>query len=192
VQAGFFDLFIDDFFGAVATTPGQLTVRAVPIIEAALGVPDERTGEIRALAWRFAVPEAYSPGNAVVLRLFFYRTGPVAAGNCLLLQVDARRLRSGSDIETYGGSRAVRLDFDPAAVAPGAGLYWVVDLPINTPGGLDYPADLAAGQLLAFELNTLAHDDGLYLLLGVEIFETTSPASDGATVFANVADAACP
>ena len=50
----------------------------------------------------------------------------------------------------------------------------MIDLPLNTAAGLDYPGDVAAGDLLAFELTTHEADSRSYELLGVEFFESSA------------------
>jgi hypothetical protein len=187
----FFDLFIDDFFGSVGTAPGEFPVVTVKLVEPGLGRPDERSGENRNLAFRFPVPETYTSGNPVTLRLFFYRTGPVGIDQCFVFRVDALRLINGSPLDFYCDPRWVRPDIDRTTAADPLGLYWVVDLPINDAAGLDYPDDLASTQLLAFELTTLSNDHGLYELLGAEIFESASATTVGATIFTAEQDVAC-
>jgi hypothetical protein len=154
---------------------------AIPILEPGLGTPDPATGVSRAIAFRFAIPTTYDPGNPVTLRFFFYRTGVVHPTNCFRFQVDGRRLVHGTDIEDYGDRVWVRPIFDPVTAAAG-GLFLVIDLPINTPDGLNATDDLEAGHFLAFELNTVSHDNGLYELLGVEAFESETTTTAEAVV----------
>jgi hypothetical protein len=138
-----------------------------------------------AIGYRVAIPEVYTVGNDVTMRLFFHRTGPEP--DCFVFSLDAARLRHGSDIEVYGDTRWIRLEF-PGAVVAGygeGGLTLVLDLPVNRLPGLGFPADLAATHFLAFELATYIGDGGFYHLVGVEFFESPAGTAtlSGATVF---------
>lgn len=187
----FFDVFIDDFFGFAGTPTGQLPVGLVTIDEPALGaLPfDSAVGGINsAIAYRVAIPPIYDAGNDVTMRLFFNRVGPID-GNCLIFTVDGRRLQNGKSIEVgYGPTRMVRINTGQSSPPPLAAITAdhgvVVDLPINTSAGLDYAADLAPGDLLAFEIATFEQDRGLYELLGVEFLESAAGTAvvQGATV----------
>lgn len=170
----FFDLFIDDFFGAANTATGGLPVELVQIAEPALGVD---TGPI---AFRMAIPNRYAAGNPVTMRLSLYRAGQPTSG-CFVLTLDARRLREGAGIETYGAQKFIRID--NAAAGPGEtlgdgptpdGLFFVVDLPLNDAAGLGFANDLASGQFLGIELaaDLRSTDFAFYTLAGVEFFES--------------------
>ncbi len=194
----FFNVFVDDFFAAEGTGRGRLPVRAVEIDEPALGLfPLRATGGGKggdAVAYRVAVPEVYDEGNDVTMRINFYRTGFYEA-SCFVFRLDARRLRAGSPIETYGDARWIRVDSPGNGVvvadafgATGNGfedMFLVVDLPINSAAGLDFPDDLTASEFLAFELSTDRFDGRSYQLLGVEFFESDpgTASTSGATVF---------
>jgi len=166
---GFFSIFVDDFFMAEGDPSGELPVRVVPIVEPVL--PDDSP-----IAYRVAIPQGYDgeQQNRVTMRLFFYRTGG-EPGICHMFQIDAARAINGEPIGTYGTTRVVRIVLDGGTIDPQGGMLVVVDLPINDDAnghGLDYPADLDAGQFLAFELNNTEYNDGgIYQLLGVEFFE---------------------
>lgn len=60
----------------------------------------------------------------------------------------------------------------------------ILDLPVNTPIGLEYPNDLAQADFLAFELAVLGALDTRYELLSVELLELHpgEAALSGATV----------
>jgi hypothetical protein len=125
------------------------------------------------------------------MRLFMYRTGPRNPGFCFAFRVDARRIMDGSGVETYGSPMWVKPDISGTGSADE---FMVIDLPLNTAPGLGYPNDLAAAQFLAFEFNTVSppEEGGLYQLLGVEMFEsTTALPLFGASVYGTEEEAAC-
>jgi len=125
------------------------------------------------------------------------------AEKCLVFTLDAVRLRNGQDVTGYGTRLWVRPDVVAVSgVQKGLaeallvgdsdeqeGIFWVVDIPINSPDGLDDPTALASGDMLAFEIATLRglsgiwEDGGRYELLGVEFFESQTSALQGATIF---------
>ena len=190
----FFDIFIDDFFTISGNPDGQLPVGLVKITEPALGVPaiDVETGEEvpAAIAYRVAMPETYNSGNDVTMRLFFYRPGADVEG-CLVMTLDALRLRDGEDVADYGERIWIQLEGSAKDAARASsivallgeedpsGVGFVIDVPINSASGLiNDPNDLEVGDLLAFELatgqaddETICHDGGRYQILGVEFFE---------------------
>jgi len=192
-----FETFIDDFFRLATGADGSLEVvnegTEVPIV--AITEPllssDPTTSKI---GYRVSIPDMYDAGNDVTMRLLLHRTGEVD-GSCFIFTVDARRLRHGQDIEVYGDTRWVRLDAAaPAAVGGGSDTFIVIDLPINTAAGLEYPHDLADADALAFEVGTFRGDGGDYHLLGVDFYESLAGTalSENGTVLLNVEDAFCP
>lgn len=206
----FFDIFIDDFFTVdpkQLPVFGELSVGVVSIIEPALGF-DIFSGETGAVAFRVVIPHMYvaADHNDVTMRLFFHRTGS-APEPCMLLTLDAVRLKPGFDVERYGSTRWIRVERgqqQPPAREADESLgdpcqfcfYLVVDLPINSvppAKGLGYTNDLAAGDFLAFEFATEEHDNGFYHLLGVEFFESSPGTAElvGATVFSEQPDPLC-
>ena len=64
--------------------------------------------------------------------------------------------------------------------------------PLNTADGLNLPNDLVSSQVLAVELNTLEHDNGLYQILDAEVFGGVSDGLVGATVFTTLGAVTCP
>lgn len=210
----FLDVFVDDFFTYADHIPGELPVNIVAIKEPALGAPNPESGDAGAIAYRFEVPQIYE-GQELTMRLLFFRTGPVEAGQCLIFSVDSLRLRDGQGIGPYGQKLWVRVDLpgldvsadavDTAGSAASAllggdaGLYLVLELPLNSPAGLDYPDDLQPTDLVAFELATelkpedlSAWDDGgRYELLGVEFYESTGAALKGVTIFESAGALTC-
>ena len=200
----FFNIFIDDFFGFFRGEEVSLPVQFVRIVEPFLGnfllprtagcaagfqCPDN------AIAYRVAVPQRYHAGNDVTMRIYFYRVQMDSPDDCFIFSLDARRLRDGSGIEVYGDRRFIRVDlpFDlkgPLSSGATAGFgedgnLVVVDLPINTPEGLDFPNDLSAADFLAFELNTARFDGATYEILGIEFTESPSGSARlaDATIF---------
>jgi hypothetical protein len=165
-------------------SPAERCVTVVTIEEPAIGVHTV-SGTAAPVAFRVAIPQNYDAGYDITMRLFLHRTGEWNEG-CQVMTVDAARLRPGSDVETYG----TRLWIKTAEYSgtPADGWYLVVDLPINTAAGLNYPNDLQISEFVAFEFATYgtieqvlfppyevpwyAHDGGLYHLLGVEFFES--------------------
>jgi hypothetical protein len=197
-----FDMFLDDFFtdGDGDSTTGNRSLTPTPIEEPAIGPTS-------VVAYRWAVPQLYFDEgyddasfdqNAITMRLYFWREGPVE--DCFTMRLDAYRARHGTGITPYGAPRYVKLD-DPATPNP-FGTMVVVDLPLNnadggTANGLGLPADLRVGDFLAFEFNIVPGStidpDVSYAMLGVEFFE--SAAEDAllqhATVFATSDDVDC-
>jgi hypothetical protein len=197
----FFDVFIEDFFTYADSVPGSLPVNIVSIREPALGAPNGQIGDAGAIAFRLEIPQIYEHGEEITMRMLFYRTGEVRAGDCLVFTLDSLRLRNGGRIEPYGDRLWVRIDAMTKLVADKTaaesllggqtgGVYIVVELPLHSEGGLGYPNDLAVGEMLAFEAatavkpNLSAWDDGgRYELLGVEFFESDGATISGATLF---------
>jgi hypothetical protein len=159
------------------------------VVDPVLGSTVRDDVALPAVVFQVEVPQTYDPAHNVVLRAFFYRTGP-KDDRCFVFTVEASRLRTESGIEGYGKRRWVRVDLGDGGVlrpidadAEVVGLF-VVDLPVYGVPGLDYPHDLLPGDLLAFELAGLLEDGGAYHVLGVEFFESVDPASlTGGEVF---------
>ncbi|UCE59038.1 MAG: hypothetical protein JSU63_16535 [Phycisphaerales bacterium] len=199
----YFDMFVEDFFTTRTAEPGDLTVDVVRIDEPLLGAPDPNTGVAGLAAYRMALPQMYDAGNDVTMRLFIHRTGPVG-NDCFVFTVNAARLVSGYPVGPYGETRWVRVndptkDVDLSVISllrdpvDDPGLFIVIDLPVNSAAGLDYPDDLDVAQFLAFELGTFSHDEGSYHLLGVEFFESAEGTAwlAGAVIFDSADDITC-
>jgi hypothetical protein len=206
----FLDLFIDDFFTYADHIPGSLDVNIVAIREPALGAPNNQTGDAGAVAFRLAIPEIYETGEELTMRLQFYRTGEITPGDCLIFTFDAIRLQNGMDVQPYGERLWIRVDGAEKVPAQktaaesllggdgGDGVFLVVELPMNTSAGLEFPNDLAVADLIAFEFATAVKPDlsawddgGRYELLGVEVFESTDGVVSGATIFDNAETLTC-
>jgi hypothetical protein len=131
-------------------------------------------------------------------------------GKCLVFTLDALRLSNGQDVMDYGERLWVRPDvMQVSGVQKGLaeallagddqqeGVFLIIDVPINSPDGLDDPTALASGDLLAFEIATLSgllgvwEDGGRYELLGVEFFETEASVLQGATIFRSEGAVVC-
>ncbi|MHC5111792.1 MAG: hypothetical protein ACYTHJ_18150, partial [Planctomycetota bacterium] len=206
----FFDVFIDDFFKSDTTNEDSLEVVAVLIEEPVLNGPEGQGGETGDIGYRVAIPDSYATGNDVVMRMFFYRSGEPSE-TCFVFQLDGRQLRDGEGgARCYGGDaplclggrRWVRIDRDAQTTAGESqgeeGVLLVLDLPLNSPSGLDLPDDIQGGDLLAFEIKPASvqgafDQTGRYLMLGVEFFEArdNSTETEGATVFTSFADVSC-
>lgn len=190
----FFSIFIDDFF--TNRTREQFPVVPVPIDVPVLGTSGFSTvagenGVIpSAVAFRAAIPNTHTTDKDVTLSLFLYRTGPYD-GDCLVLQLDAVRLRDGSGLETYGSTRWIRINVDQIINTKRDDIFLVIDLPINTAAGLDYPS-LAAHEFVAFEIQTVDEDGGAYHLLGAELYSSSAGSASirGAGVF-TIQDEVC-
>jgi hypothetical protein len=191
-----FDLFIEDFFaiegGAVSSeVSGQAEV--VILQEPILSYQPNAQGPI---GFRVSVPEIYTPGDPVTLRIFLWRDH--VEGFCTTLRLDTFRMPPGGGIARYGTPLWLRLEPD-GMTDPGM---LVVDLPLNTPApnGLGFANNLLARQMLAFELRVFTSSvataggmdiDSEYTVLGAEVFESASPADttiSGTTVFTSDAD----
>jgi len=199
-----FDIFIDDFFTVRNGTYGSLGVddriQPLPVEEPALG-PTE------VVAYRTVIPYLYDETghadptvdqNEVTMRMFFWREGP--AEDCFVFRLDTYRAQHGTGALRYGAERFIRIE-EPV-LPDHFGTLVVVDLPLNNTdgvgfGGLGLPADLRAGDFLAFELN-IPQDSTIdpnvsYTLMGVEFFETPADAIlvASAKVFASLDDVDC-
>lgn len=193
----FFSIFIDDFFTNDSLT--HLNLNLASINEPALGPRNAASGILPAIAFRSPIPNRYSAGNDVMLRMFFHRSGIIDDG-CMIFRLDVKRLRLGSTLKDYGSTRWVLIDIgDTKNNATTAGEFntldttLIVDLPLNTSAGLALPDDLAVRDLLTFELRTETDDGGDYQLLGVEFFEAAAgtTGTDGATIFFTDKDVQC-
>ncbi|HNQ22236.1 MAG TPA: hypothetical protein PKK06_03995 [Phycisphaerae bacterium] len=193
-----FDVFIDDFFTYGGHIPGEFATGQTAIVEPALGTPPGHEGDAGAIAFRVVIPQVYTAGHAVTMRLFFLREGDFNAGTCFVFTVDADRVTKGTEAAVYGTTKWVRID-SGVTEATQARLV-VMDLPLNSAVGLDYPNDLQVADVLTFEVATAEHPDdfspwedgGRYMLLGVEFFETTTtPIMGSATLFDSAETANC-
>jgi hypothetical protein len=139
------------------------------------------------IAFRFPIGVTYDPGNDLTMRIFLVRatTTQTAQGEdpCFVIRVESSILRAGEGITQYGPPRWVQ----PSPPA-GDGLT-VIDLPINSSAGLDYPA-VQSRDFLAFALTAVPPSDSteVFQLLGVEIFESLPDTAelDGAIIASEV------
>jgi len=188
----FFSIFIDDFFTNDSLTHLVLIPTSIDISidEPALRPRDPASGILPAIAFRAPIPNRYSAGNDVMLRMFFHRSGIIDDG-CMIFRMDVKRLRIGSTLTDYGSTRWFQIDTSDAKNnTTTAGevntleTTLIVDLPLNTFADLKMPDVLAVRDLLAFEMRTETDDGGNYQLLGVEFFEAAAGTTnlDGATI----------
>lgn len=132
------------------------------------------------IGWKVAIPDSYAAGNPVTMRMYFFYNG-TPDPDCQLFRMAAVRVKD-AETPTMVDNIYVLLQIPPAIV-PDAMM--VVDLPINTPGGLNlYTADLGPKQLLAFGMEWVDYqcrdvEAESYQLLGVEFFESTSATMTG-------------
>jgi hypothetical protein len=142
-----------------------------------------------AIGFKTVIPNRYDAvtQNPVTMRLLLYFTQPNVEvprpTQCELFEIAGVRMQDGQPIGTY--VEPLWLVLTPR-MDPGD-MFLVVDVPINTPDGLDAAADLAPGQMLAFGLSwvwdaecTDYNDD--YRIIGVEFFESETAALAGATI----------
>lgn len=203
-----FDLFIDDFF----THPDDRRLGELPnpnggvalIEEPVLGF-DNQGGILPPVAFRAAIPDMYTEGNLVTLRLFLYRTGETGPQECAFFRLDTLRARNEESAVAYGSAAemagALPGDLFPRFIrifASGEQMV-IVDLPLNDPTGLDLADDLLPADFLAFELNVLLsvdstpfNDGGEYLVMGAELYELPAEmmgaGPSGADIYFTVPD----
>ena len=177
--SGLFDVQVQDFYNQQRDASGGLAVPngdgIVRITEPAIGLATE------GVAYRIMIPETYGGVNPIVMRLSFQRTPVTVPGAGFFFNVFASRLVNGSGaVEAYISPNPPVRTFTPTPPALANG-YIVLDLPLYAavPDGLGGAA-LAAGDLVAFELDNAGTDGGLYTLLAVEFYETTTPPAAGA------------
>jgi hypothetical protein len=190
-------VLIEDFWTCDGDAlSGGLKVDTVRIAEPRFGKvkptnkwDHSKGSSVAPIAFRVMVPAVYSlnPDAPVTLRIFLYRCdGSCSAGNVphgkkwdntddgLVLSIVGKRLLGiGSGIQDFGMPRTLEVVSFPA------GEMRVIDLPLGE-GGLECP-DVAAGDFLAFEMDTVA-SNAVYRLLGAEIFSSEDAILANATV----------
>jgi hypothetical protein len=180
-----FHVFVDEYFGPIEGPARPFTPVVISIWELILGddgggTPANPDPFADRIAFRVMIPPAYEGVNPVTMRLAFRRLGGTLGGEAFALNVYVRRLINGdSGVDNY-----VPVQTFNATPPAGDTEFQVYDLPLNVavPDGLGGGA-LAAGELIAVELATVGDDDGEYLLLGVEFYETlTAPPVGGGTI----------
>ncbi|MBU0616816.1 MAG: hypothetical protein KKI02_03790 [Planctomycetes bacterium] len=185
-----FSIFVDTFFGGELAE--DLSVVPVRNEEPELGAEGEP------LAYTVVIPSNFEGTNPINMRVLLYRSGP-CAGDCFIFTVDARRFQLGaSGPECLGGEAAdcsdarrwIRVEGPCGAVNDGdeADEFIVVDLPLAE-GGLEF-GEISPGDVLAFELNTFAHDGGTYSVFGVEFSDAVADAVTNAEILLTNDDAA--
>ncbi len=161
-----FSVQVDNFL--TGRVDSNLGLTPVPVDDPALVEGGD------ALAYTAAIPSNYDGTSPLVMRLRMFREG-LCDGTCFILSIDARCIRDGGTApECVGGTaddcgdgtRFVRVNPDCAGLDEEDNRFVVLDLPLGD-SGLAFP--VAAGDFLAFELNTIVGDGGVYSVLGVEI-----------------------
>ncbi len=189
-----FNTFIDDFFAFSGANTGDLPVDVVSIVEPVLGELFLTRTISSPIAFRVSVPQTYTVGQPVTMRMFFHRTGEILE-DCFIFSVTGIRLRDGEGVSNYGETTWLSID-NAGKVTPNrqvaelllgtvgsGGELIVVDLPINAAPGLVDAIALDRADFLAFELATAKPDGSLYQILGVEFFASDNPASlSGASI----------
>jgi hypothetical protein len=174
---------VDEFY----RPDGNVSITSTPSFEEPIG-------------WKVAIPSRYTAGNPITMRVFLYWLGPDPTQpkhDCDVFRLAAVRLRSGWPLEVYGQELHVRLTLPPAAQDQKAPFFFVMDLPINAPEGLNFPNDLAAGQVVAFGMEWVAQGCPLlgrrYQIYGVEFFEGEpgSASLHDATISVDHPDCSC-
>lgn len=139
----------------------------------------------QAVGFKAVIPVGYDGAaqRPLTMRILLYFT-PNFERNlaCEYFELVALRLRDGQPVETYGSQVDVALTPRTAL----SEVYLVVDIPINAAQGLNYPANLQPGQVLAFSLmwrDLECRNHGLdYRIVGVEFFESATAQLAGATI----------
>jgi hypothetical protein len=182
-----FSTFVDEFWSQNDPN-GVISVLAIPRFAAPIG-------------WKVAVPNHYDAGNPVTMRLFLnLRIEEVPPVECQVFRLAVVQAKAGHAREVLG-EVYVTLDIPDGSDETARlftdrnELFLVVDLPINSPVGLDMAHDLAAAQLLAFGMEWVGNDDagsGLdYTIWGVEFFESAEAVLAGATLSDECPDGCC-
>lgn len=129
------------------------------------------------------MPNHYSAGNPVTMRMYLFYDG-IVNPECQVFRLAVIRLRRGATLQSFDNI------YVQLVVPPGLpeDPLLVVDLPINTPAGLNpFTADLERAQLLAFGMEWYddecrAPEGSSYSILGVEFFDSATAAAAGITV----------
>lgn len=181
-----FAIFVDTFFSGEFDE--FLAVEPMRNEEPQLGAGDGP------LAFSVSIPNHYDGANPINMRVVAFRSGPCTS-DCFVFSVDARRLQVGSatpdcfggvQADCADGTRWIGLDGlcseaeDPDDVSA----FLLIDLPLDE-GGLQFP-QVAAGDFLAFELNTFSADGGVYQIIGVEFSNADSAPVPTATIYSSL------
>jgi len=176
-----FAAFVDTFFRAELDE--DLSIVPVRDDDPQLGVDSDTLG------FSVAIPANFQGNNPLNLRVLLFRSGP-CTGNCFVFSIDARRFRAtstgpeclgGEAPDCADGQRRIRVPNPCADGADAVDQFLVIDLPLSE-AGLRY-TDVQAGDLLAFEFNTLVDDGGTYELLGVELSDALGDVTANADIF---------
>lgn len=172
----FFSGFVDAFFRRPVAVQGDGPVPG-----------DDPNSFGAPLGWRMILSNRYTAGNPVTMRLFIDANYALDAGrptDCEQFRLAFVRLTRNQAPAQYGSERFLLIDVPENDGA----VFLVVDVPLNTPEGLNLPNNLAPGQMLGVgmewsdpECATLGRN---YRIFGVEFFEgpVGSATLIGATV----------
>jgi len=163
----YFDVFVDEFYRIPEVGTQYASVESIPRFHAPVG-------------WKVAIPSRYSPGNPVTMRLFlsqdYSQNGGLPYTQCDAFRLAVVRWQPGGSAE-YVDNLYLTLA-QPVTLLGGHGsVLLVVDIPINTPQGLNVFGDLQPAQFLAFGMEHYGREclpDRIspYAILGVEFFES--------------------
>ncbi len=173
----FFSIFVDEFGGRDTAAFPYGEGGSLPFVDPVLGrAPVDPDNNV---SFRVSVPSEYNGSRPICVRMFLLRTGGAVAGN-LVFTVTVRSFQDGQSGE------AIYIGATTVSVNPATSVDEFKDLvlPLNAgiPNGLG-GGNISAGDLLAFELESIASDGGEYQLLGVEFYDSNSTAAvNGATI----------
>jgi hypothetical protein len=156
----------------------------------------------QAEGWKTNIPFCYVEHGVVTMRLFLSTSIDASLlpnPPCQIFKLVVLRLRPNHGVEYWGSSDGYYLSLQvPAPVEPGIDfgdvvVFFNVDVPLNSPAGLNLSDTLEAGQLLGFGMEwqgpsgNCPGNASAYEIYGVEFFVGDAPLS-GATL---VPDAEC-
>jgi hypothetical protein len=136
--------------------------------------------------WKVPVTYCYQPGDQITMRVFLYgrfRPEQLPDPQCQVFRLVVLRVRYAGMVEQYGPQEQfltlqvpMPLTLEETAED---GVHWIkifmpIDLPLNSPDGLNLTNDLEPGQMLAFGMQWASPgcpDDGVnYTIGGAEFF----------------------
>jgi hypothetical protein len=183
----YFSVFIDEFYRIPDTGSQYTSVESMPRFHAPVG-------------WKVAIPNRYTPGNPVTMRLFLNQdySGNEGApySECQVFRLAVVRRQAGAAAD-YVDNIYMTLVLPEGQLNGDGNLLLVVDVPINTPEGLNLFGDLEPAQVLAFGMERygrecLSEKASPYSILGVEFFESApGEAGVAGAVFSSDVPAQC-
>jgi hypothetical protein len=186
-----FDDLIDEFYGTETGNAGSSD----------MSWPDF----VQPIGWKVNIPYCYVEGGQVTMRLFLYTQLDAELfpnPPCQVFELVGLRMRYANAIEYYGPTHYLTLQVPMYESVPDqhghVQVFFTVDLPLNSPAGLNLTNDLEPGQILSFGMEWASPgcpSGGLkYSIYGVEFFETQMGAVplSGATVSLDPPTCECP